>query len=277
MSSAASSILQRSNTPLLLFSDYHMHPQGHRVQRYTQELLQPWADSARRLGLTDIAFTDHDRYHAGIDFDEINRLRERNPDLRVRAGIELDNDPVHSPAGRKWIEKNWENLDFVLGSVHFLERADQMFDSVPDGAAQFEGRNIDEMYADYFRRLRELIATGLVDCLAHLDLIKIHGHRTTADIGALVNETLEFIYARNLAIELSTAGWRKPVNELYPSDAISELAMEKGIPFTTASDAHSHVQLGENFANLAHKMAEIGIRQVCIFEKHKRAEVPLQL
>jgi histidinol-phosphatase (PHP family) len=254
-----------------------MHPQGHRVQRYTQKSLQPWADSARRSGLRDIAFTDHDRYHAGIDFDEINRLRERNPDLRIRAGIELDNDPIHSLAGRKWIEKNWDKLDFVLGSVHFLERADQMFDSVPDGAAQFERRNIDEMYADYFRRLPELIATGLVDSLAHLDLIKIHGHRPIADIGTLINETLEVIRARNLAIELSTAGWRKPVNELYPSDSIIELAMDKGIPFTTASDAHSHVQLGENFARLAHKMAEIGIRQVCTFENHKRTEVPLQL
>lgn len=277
MSSEAIPILQHSNTPLLLFSDYHTHPQGHRVQRYTQELLQPWVDSARRLGLTDIAFTDHDRYHSGIDFDEIDRLRERNSDLRVRAGIELDNDPLHSLAGRKWIEKNWDKLDFVLGSVHFLERGDQMFDSVPDGAAQFEGRNIDEMYADYFRRVRELIATGFVDSLAHLDLIKIHGHRPTADMGALVNETLELIRARNLTIELSTAGWRKPVNELYPSDSVIELAIEKEIPFTTASDAHSHVQLGEDFANLAHKMAEIGIRQVCIFERHKRAEVPLQL
>ena len=277
MASEALPLLHHSNTPLLLFSDYHSHPQGHRVQRYTQELLQPWANSARRLGLKDIAFTDHDRYHAGIDFDEISRLRERNSDLQIRAGIELDNDPVHSPAGRKWIEKNWDKLDFVLGSVHFLERSDQMFDSVPDGAAQFEGRNIDVMYADYFRRLRELIATGLIDSLAHLDLIKIHGHRPTADIRALVDETLEFIHARNLAIELSTAGWRKPVNELYPSDSIIELSIEKGIPFTTASDAHSYVQLGENFPKLAHKMAEIGIRQVCIFEKHKRAEVPLQL
>jgi histidinol-phosphatase (PHP family) len=276
MASEALPTLQRSNTPLLLFSDYHMHPQGHRVKRYTQELLQPWADSARRSALTDIAFTDHDRYHAGIDLDEINRLRERNPDLRIRAGIELDNDPVHSLAGRKWIEKNWDKLDFVLGSVHFMERADQMFDSVPDGAGQFEGRNIDEMYADYFRRVRELIATGLVDALAHLDLIKIHGHRPTADIDTLINETLELIRARNLAIELSTAGWRKPVNELYPSDSIIELAVEKGIPFTTASDAHSHVQLGENFARLADKMAEIGIRQVCIFEKHKAVQVPLQ-
>ena len=277
MASEALPTLQHSNRPLLLFSDYHMHPQGHRVQRYTQELLQPWADSGRRLGLKDIAFTDHDRYHAGIDFNQINRLRERNPDLRIRAGIELDNDPVHSTAGCKWIEKNWDELDFVLGSVHFLERGDQMFDSVPVGAAQFERRNIDEMYADYFRRLRELIATGLVDSLAHLDLIKIHGHRPTADIGTLVNKTLEFIRERNLAIELSTAGWRKPVNELYPSDLIIELAMDKGIPFTTASDAHSHVQLGEKFSRLADKMAELGVRQVCTFEKHKPTEVPLQL
>src|SRR6266699_5082256 len=226
---------QSSTTHYQLFSDYHLHPQGHRVQRYTEELLQPWADSARNLGLRDIAFTDHDRYHAGIDFDEINRLRERNPDLRIRAGIELDNDPIHSPAGRKWIEKNWDKLDFVLGSVHFLERDDQMFDNVPDGAAQFEGRNIDAIYADYFRCVCEMAATGLVDCLAHLDLIKIHGHRPGGEIDSLVNETLDFIRAQNLAIELSTAGWRKPVNELYPSDRIIELAIEKGIPFTTAS------------------------------------------
>ena len=227
-------------------------------------------DSARKRGLTDIAFTDHDRYHAGIDFDEIDRLRDKNLDLRIRAGVELDNDPIHSATGRKWIERHWNKLDFVLGSVHFLDRADQMFDSVPAGAAQFEGRDIDAIYADYFRRVREMAATGLVDCLAHLDLIKIHGHRSSAEIDAIAAETLDFIRSRNLAIELSTAGWRKPVNELYPSDRIIELAMEKGIPFTTASDAHSHVQLGENFGRLAEKMAIFGIREVCIFEKHNR-------
>ena len=258
-----------------LFSDYHTHPQGHRVQRYTEALLQPWADSARRSGLTDIAFTDHDRYHAGIDFDEIDRLRERNPDLRIRAGIELDNDPIHSAAGRNWIEKHWDKLDFVLGSVHFLDRADQMFDCVPDGATQFEGRNVDAIYTDYFHRVREIAATGLVDCLAHLDLIKIHGHRPGAEIASLVNETLDFVRARNLAVELSTAGWRKPVNELYPGNRIIELAMEKGIFFTTASDAHSHAQLGDNFPRLAQTMANFGIHQVCIFEKHNRAQLQL--
>ena len=261
---------QLSTTNYQLFSDYHTHPQGHRVQPYRQPLLQPWVDSARKIALSEIAFTDHDRYHAGISFDALDCLREENPDLTIRAGIELDNDPIHSAAGRKWIEQHWNKLDFVLGSVHFLDRADQMFDSVPAGAEQFDGRDIDAIYADYFRRVREIAATGLVDCLAHLDLIKIHGHRPNAEIDAIVSETLDFIRSRDLAIELSTAGWRKPVNELYPADRIIELAMEKGVPFTTASDAHSHVQLAENFARLAEKMSSFGIREVCVFEKHKR-------
>ena len=253
-----------------LFSDYHTHPQGHRLQPYTVELLQPWVDSARAKGLSDIAFTDHDRYHGGIDFDAIERLREANPDVQIRAGIELDNDPVHSPASRRWIEEHWDRLDFVLGSVHFLDRADQMFDSVPVGAEQFAGRDVDAIYEDYFRRVREMAASGLVDCLAHADLIKIHGHRPTGDVRALARETLDFVAAGGLAIELSTAGWRKPVNELYPSDELIQLAIANGIPFTTASDAHSHAQLAENYEPLANKVAQFGIRQVCTFDRHQK-------
>ena len=258
-----------------LFSDYHSHPQGHRIQPYTRELLQPWIDSARAKGLSDIAFTDHDRYHAGVDFDVLERVREANPDIRIRAGIELDNDPVHSPASRRWIEQHWDRLDFVLGSVHFLDRADQMFDSVPDGAEQFARRDIDAVYEDYFRRVREIAASGLVDCLAHVDLVKIHGHRSNTSIQALAAETFGFIAVRGLALELSTAGWRKPVNELYPSDDLIRLALENGIPFTTASDAHSHVQLAENYERLAQKAAAFEISEIAVYERHRRTLRPL--
>lgn len=253
-----------------LFSDYHTHPQGHRVQRYSRELLQPWVDRARARGLTDIAFTDHDRFHEGVDFGEIERLRVANPDVEIRAGIELDNDPRTSASGRKWVENNWHNLDFVLGSVHYLDDPNEMFDSVPDGAGQFVGRDVNEMYEAYFRRIREIAGTGLVDCLSHLDLIKIHGHRPCGDVRPIIDETLELIRSRNLAIELSTAGWRKPVDELYPSDAIIKLAMKMGIQFTTASDAHSYAQLGDGFDRLAEKMSILGIREVCVYHKHER-------
>ena len=124
-----------------------------------------------------VIFQDFVQYDLCLDenigLGEIDRVRDNNPDLKIRAGIELDNDPIYSAAGREWVEQNWEKLDFVLGSVHFLEQ-DSMFDSVPAGASQFEGRDIDAVYADYFRRVRDIAATGLVDCLAHLDLIKIH-------------------------------------------------------------------------------------------------------
>jgi len=253
-----------------LFADYHTHPQGHRVQPYTQGLLQPWVDRARQLGLTDIAFTDHDRYRDGVDFSEIDRLRERNPDVKIRAGIELDNDPETSAAGRNWVEKHWDEVDFVLGSIHYLDRRDQMFDSVPEGAEQFAGRDVDEVYADYFGRVRDIASTGLVDCLAHIDLVKIHGHRPKARVEDLIEETLDVIASRDLAIELSTAGWRKPVNEAYPADSIVRRAMEKGIHFTTASDAHSHAQLGDRYDQLGENIHTLGVSEICVFQKHQR-------
>jgi histidinol-phosphatase (PHP family) len=266
------SALHQSLTPVL-WADYHTHPQGHRVQHYTQTLLQPWIDSARRKGIIEIAFTDHDRYYGGVDFDELDRLREKNTDIKIRAGIELDNDPETSTAGRKWVEKNWERLDFVLGSVHYLNKPDQMFDSVPDGAQQFAGRHIDEVYSGYFRCVSEMAKSGLIDCVAHLDLIKIHGHRPHARVTELAKQTIEIIRERNLAIELSTAGWRKPVNELYPSDEIIIAAMKEKIPFTVASDAHSWAQLGENYDRLSQKISSFGIHQIHIYEKHKRRRV----
>ena len=256
-----------------LFSDYHTHPQAHRLQPYTQELLQPWADSARAKGLRDVAFTDHDRYHAGVDFDSIDGLRANNPDLKIRAGIELDNDPVTGAAGRRWVEKNWERLDFVLGSVHYLS-APEMFDSMGQ-EQQFAGRPIDEIYADYFRRIREVAASGLVDCLAHLDLVKIHGFRSQAPIADVIAETLACIKANDLAIELSTAGWRKPVGEQYPAVEVIRLAKAAGIPFTVASDAHSHVQQAENYERLVAVMQECGIGEICLFERHQRKVVSL--
>ncbi len=254
-----------------LFSDYHMHPQGHRVQPYNLELLQPWAESARLKGLRDIAFTDHDRYHEGVDFEAIDEVRERNPDLRIRAGIELDNDPVSGAAGLRWVEKNWDRLDFVLGSVHYLS-GDRMFDSVGE-EGQFQGRDIDAIYDDYFSRVRAMAATGLIDCLSHLDLIKIHGFRSRQAAGELAAETLAFIKEQDLAIELSTAGWRKPVGEQYPSIDLIRRAQQAGIPFTVASDAHSHVQQGENYERLADLMTNLGINEVCVYEAHRRQVV----
>ena len=91
-------------------------------------------DSARGRGLSDIAFTDHDRYLAGVDFNELNRLSQRNPDVKIRAGIELDNDPATSAAGRNWIEQNWDEL--ISFSAPFITSTIQHRCSTPSRTAR---------------------------------------------------------------------------------------------------------------------------------------------
>jgi histidinol-phosphatase (PHP family) len=256
--------------------DYHNHPQAHSVRPYTLELLQPWADAARKHGLKQVAFTDHDRYHEGIRFDEIDKLRAKNPDVKFLAGIELDNDPATGAIGRDWVERNWDRLDFVLGSAHYLPPEKEMFDQVTR-KDEFALRDLPADCATYIAELEGMMNRGGVDCLAHLDLIKIHGvWKPESGLVPYFRPLLERIKREDLAIEISTAGWRKPVNEQYPHVDLIRAAQEIGIPFTLASDAHSHAQLAENYDRLGDLLKQLGIREVASYEKHRRTMIPLE-
>ncbi len=255
--------------------DYHMHPQAHSIKPYTQELLRPWAETARSRGLKEIAFTDHDRYHEGVDFDEIEKLREANPDVKFRAGIELDNDPETGKTGRVWVEKNWDRLDFVLGSAHYLPPDPVMFDKT-DRVEEFAQKDMPAACAVYIAELEGMMNRGGIDCLSHLDLIKIHGvWHPEGGLLPYFLPLLERIKREDLSIELSTAGWRKPVGRSYPDDDILGAAKKLGITFTLASDAHSHVQLAEDYGRLAEIIERFDIKEVATYEKHRRKMIPL--
>jgi histidinol-phosphatase (PHP family) len=255
--------------------DYHSHPQAHSIKPYTPELLQPWADSARECGLKEIAFTDHDRYHEGVNFDEIDKLRAANPDLRILAGIELDNDPVTGKAGRAWVEKNWNRLDFVLGSAHYLPPDPEMFDQVTR-KEEFSKRDLIADCEVYTAELNGMMDRGGIDALSHLDLIKIHGvWHPPGGLLPYFFPLLERIRREGLAIEISTAGWRKPVGEQYPHVDLIRAAQQFGIPFTLASDAHSHAQLGEEYGRLGELLGKLGIKEVATYERHKRKMLKL--
>jgi histidinol-phosphatase (PHP family) len=248
--------------------DYHTHPQGHDVRPYTIELLQPWIERCRAKGIRSIAFTDHDRYLAGVDFNLLDSLREQFPDVEILAVIELDNDPANSIAGLRWVEANWDRLDFVLGSVHYFAGETEMLDRV-GRVEQFEARGALNAFEQYVQELEKLISRGHIDCLAHLDLVKIHGLRPDDyDPVKFFLPILESAKKARLAIEASTAGWRKPVGEQYPHVSILRAAVELDIPITTASDAHSYVQVAENYDQLAEVLNSAGVTQTVTFHAH---------
>jgi histidinol-phosphatase (PHP family) len=249
--------------------DYHTHPQGHIVRPYTIELLQPWIDQCRLKSIRSIAFTDHDRYVEGIDLGVIDRLREQNPDIEILAGIELDNDPMTSTNGLRWVEKHWEQLDFVLGSVHYFNGESEMLDRAGE-PGQIEARGVSEAFDQYIVELEKLIARGHIDCLAHLDLVKIHGLRPDRyEPVARFGPVLEIAQKAGLAIEASSAGWRKAVGEQYPHGAILKAAVELKIPITTASDAHSHAQVAADYDKLGAVLDASGITETVTFRRHQ--------
>lgn len=250
----------------MLFSDYHNHPQGHRDLPYTQEVLQEWALYARARNLKDVVLTDHGRYHRGINLDEFFKFRDTTKDISFKIGIEIDNDPETSVNDYKWIEKTYDKLDFILGSVHFID--DWPFDH-PQHQERYKEWNIDELYMRYYNEMKKLVNKGLLDGLAHFDLIKIFGHRPKNDITAYIKNVLNLVKEKGLTIEMSTAGWRKPVNELYPQDEIINMIKELNIPITTASDAHTAKDLGHSYERLFEVLKKYDFNQVAVFTNHK--------
>jgi histidinol-phosphatase (PHP family) len=251
--------------------DYHTHPQGHSVRPYTIELLQPWIEQCRTKQIQSIAFTDHDRYVDGVNFEVIDRLREQNPDIEILAGIELDNDPITSTDGTRWVEKNWERLDYVLGSVHYFSGETEMLDRA-DETGQIEERGVSEAFDQYVGELEKLVSRGHIDCLAHLDLVKIHGLLPDGyDPAGQFRTILELAQKGGLAMEASTAGWRKAVGEQYPHTSILRAAVELQIPITTASDAHSRAQLAADYDKLATLLEEAGVIEIVTFQQHNPA------
>ncbi len=256
----------------MLFSDYHNHPQGHRDLPYNQEVLDPWATYARAAGLKDVAITDHGRYHPGINLDEFFKFRDKVKDVKFKIGIEIDNDPETSVQDYKWIEKNYNKLDFVLGSVHFID--DWPFDH-PQHKDKYSEWDIDKLYERYFENIKKLINKGFLDGLAHLDLIKIFGHRPKKEITFFVSDVMQLIKEKGVTVEMSTAGWRKPVNELYPQHEIITMIKELNIPITTASDAHAAKDLGHSYNRLYNLLKEYGFNQVAVFDNHKMTLLPI--
>lgn len=256
----------------MLFSDYHNHPQGHRDLPYTQEVLEPWANYAREANLNDVALTDHGRYHPGIILEEFFKFRDKVKDVRFKIGIEIDNDPETSKLDYQWIENNYKKLDFVLGSVHFI--GNWPFDH-PQHKERYSEWDIDDLYTKYFDEMKKLINKGFLDGLAHLDLIKIFGHRPKKEITTFVKDVLQLIKNKGLTIEMSTAGWRKPVNELYPQHEIILMIKELDIPITTASDAHAAKDLGYSYDRLYKVLKKYNFTHVAVFDNHKMRLLPV--
>jgi len=78
-----------------------------------------------------------------------------------------------------------------------------------------------------------------------------------------------------VAVEVSTAGLRKPVGELYPHPDLLAACRERGVPVTLASDAHSPQLVGRDFDRAVQLLRSVGYDTVTIFEQRAARQEPL--
>ena len=131
---------------------------------------------------------------------------------------------------------------------------------------------VEETWRRYFETLARAARSGLFDSLAHPDLAKVFGDRVD---GFDYSEIVDAIAESSVAVEVSTAGLRKPVGELYPHPDLLAACRERDVPITTGSDAHVPQLVGRDFDRARELLRSAGYDTVTVFERRQARQEPI--
>jgi histidinol-phosphatase (PHP family) len=166
--------------------------------------------------------------------------------------------------------------DYVIGSVHFV--SDMAVDLDDEWDIWRRGESPERVWKRYFEWVAEAARTGMFDIMAHPDLVKVWGGDApvpSGDLRRYYEPAIEGFLEGGVAVEVSTAGLRKPVGEIYPSRSFLEEAVGAGLPIALSSDAHTPDQLGFRYEDALELLEQTGVSEICVFEGRQRRLEPV--
>jgi len=164
-------------------------------------------------------------------------------------------------------------LDYRIGSIHHV--GGQAFDIDASFWASKTDEEVNAVYAAYWRLVRQMAESGLFDIAGHLDLPKKFGFYPKADLRALVDDALDAIKARDMTVELNTAGFSKPCADGYPAVGILKRCRRRDIPVTLSADAHRPENLLYEFERGLALLRAAGYSSIARFRNRERWSEPL--
>ncbi|MBQ9503193.1 MAG: histidinol-phosphatase [Lentisphaeria bacterium] len=187
--------------------------------------------------------------------EELARLKDifNDENFTLLAGLEVD-----------FFFENFEEVlagldrlqpDYLIGSVHYAGRF-----PIDNCAGDWKALSADGIRAvceTYWNKMLGAAECGRFSLLGHLDLPKKFGF--LPDPGAYLPDArrvLDAAAARNIPIELNTAGWSKECREPYPSPEILREARARNIRVIIGADAHCPQHVTRNFAAAARLLRE---------------------
>jgi histidinol-phosphatase (PHP family) len=273
-----------------MLTDYHVHlrpdDSGTPAERYfTAANAERYREAAEQRGVTELGVSEHvHRFTAALDvwqhpFWRANAVDDLDAyvsfvreETDLRLGIEADFVPRREDQMATLLDaREW---DFVIGSVHFL--GDHAVD-IDDATDVWRHESTAErIWKRYFEALAQSALSGLYDIIAHPDLVKIWGPPPRGrplpdtDLRHYYEPAVEAMLDAGVAMEVSTAGLRKPVGEIYPSRAMLEMAVDAGLPIALSSDAHRPEQLAFGYDAALELLGECGVSEIAVFERRER-------
>lgn len=245
-----------------MFFDHHVHMEHGPFDphSYPKEWIESFFHTAINRNVSGVGIVEHayrfkeasgllpgtwseQRCHFHLDsyLAGWNSLQDRLP---VSLGLEMDYVPETELAIKKFLsQKPW---DFVIGSVHFLGNFGL---DVKDMASQYDVLGADAVWTLYYRTSIQAVESGLFQIISHPDLPKIWGHPKPdpATLTALYDAFCQALSRHHVALEINTAGLRRPVHEIYPHPELLHIAHDYNVPITFASDAHEPENVGLDF------------------------------
>lgn len=273
-----------------VITDYHLHLRGddlsaRAADHFTPENIARYVEAAGQAGVTDLGCAEHMyRFTEALTvwrhpfwdewaIDDIDRYVEAVKASPIKLGIEGDyvlgaEEKLEAMLGSR-------PFDYVVGSVHFL--GDHSLDTedytIWDGT-----QDPDDIWRRYFETLASAARSGLFDILAHPDLVKVWGRAgrlPSVDPRTMYEPAIEAIAESGIAVEVSTAGLRKGVGEIYPAPAFMEMCVEAGAVFALSSDAHEPAQIGFRYSDALEFLATHGVEELAVFDSRERHLVPI--
>jgi histidinol-phosphatase (PHP family) len=274
-----------------MLTDYHVHLRPDEDEAtpelyFTAENADRYRASADAAGIGELGISEHiHRFSAALEIwrhpfwieqarDDLDAYCEFVAGAGFKVGVEAD-----------WVagvEERIESVlasrpfDYVLGSIHFV--GEGAVDQDRWDVWELERGNPDRVWQRYFEALADAARSGLFDVMAHPDLVKVWGPGRPGperDPRHYYEIAVEAFAEAGVAAEVSTAGLRKPVAELYPATPFAAMLAEAGVPFTISSDAHEPENLGYAYDQAVALLGEIGVGEIATFSRRERTMEPV--
>jgi histidinol-phosphatase (PHP family) len=279
-----------------MLTDYHIHlrsddPEASAAEYFSSANVERYREVACERGIAELGVSEHVyRFRQALDvwqhpfwvkyakddLDEYCAFVRDETDLRL--GIEADFVPGGEDRMANLLEAR--DFDYVIGSVHFLrEGAVDMDDYSVWDSGPTRPRSAEEVWRRYFQTIGESARSGLFDVVAHPDLVKYWGdgaRRPDGDLRRYYELAIDGIAESGVAVEVSTAGLRKPAGELYPAPGFLQMALDAGARVALSSDAHRPQDVGADYEQALAVLEQLGVRELCVFDRRSCRALPIE-